>query len=94
MYLLPSVCGPVLQGAFIPAHTLIFSLKEAKGALRMALTPCEVRVCMGGGCIPPAVRLYLCDVHKSDSHSEHFHGRVQYLYALQIIVVNLVHSVG
>ena len=48
----------------------------------------------GGGCVPPAVRLYLCDVHKSDSHSEHFHGRVQYLYALQIIVVNLVHSVG
>lgn len=37
------------EGAFIPAqngdevdqHTLIFSLKEEKGALRMALTPCE-----------------------------------------------------
>ena len=66
----------------------------------MALTPCEVRVCMGGGgggggdYVPPAVWLYLCDVHKSDSHSEHFHGRVQYLYTSRMIVVHLVHSVG
>ena len=43
-------CVPLLQAAFIPAengaeddqHTIIFSLKEEKGALRKALTPFEV----------------------------------------------------
>ena len=46
------MCVPLLQGASIPAqnndevdqHTLVFSLKEEKGALRKALTPYEVRL--------------------------------------------------